>query len=236
MPELPAEFARRVARLAEDRESGASEILAAPLTLVRDAREAGAPLGPIVRAHPSMASLWNAALEALARSRRIQVDCAEGRPRLEGRRLASRFSAAGVPVRFFSDAAIGHALPGADAVMVGADAISPQWFLNKSGTRMLAAAAHLQGVPTYVIATRDKFIGPAVAEQVTLLEGPASEIWENPPTGVEVRNPYFEPVPLELATTVISDVGVLGAAMVADVCEAAEDAVILHALDELTRS
>ncbi len=40
---------------------------------------------------------------------------------------------------------------------------APDWFLNKTGTRMLAASAAQQGVPVYVVATRDKFVSPAVA-------------------------------------------------------------------------
>src|SRR5436190_1738139 len=80
------------------------------------------------------------------------------RPALEGRRLASRLAAAGIAVTYFSDAAISQALGGADAVVFGADAVAPEWFLNKSGTRMLAAAAGQQGLPVHVIATRDKFV------------------------------------------------------------------------------
>jgi translation initiation factor 2B subunit (eIF-2B alpha/beta/delta family) len=48
-----------------------------------------------------------------------------------------------------------------------------------------------------------------------------------------VRNPYFEPTPLDLIASVISDVGVLGADMVPDVCESAHDAFALEALKDL---
>jgi translation initiation factor 2B subunit (eIF-2B alpha/beta/delta family) len=270
----------RIALLASNRESGASEILEEVLAIFRDAMAAGVPLVPIARAvcraQPSMASVWNAALEllasdrpaerldtfaarvtrapaslgrmarayfeaggsgplrlvtisfsrtvvtvleAIAATRQLRVSCSESRPALEGRRLASRLAAAGVAVTFFSDAAIAHALGGADGVVFGADAVAPEWFLNKAGTRMLAAAAAQQGVPVQVMATRDKFVSHAVGSRLVLREGGASEIWESPPSGVSVRNPYFESTPLELVATVITDMGVLDSSAAVDVCD-----------------
>jgi translation initiation factor 2B subunit (eIF-2B alpha/beta/delta family) len=158
------------------------------------------------------------------------VSCSESRPALEGRRLAARLAAQGVPVTCYSDAAIGAALASAHAVVVGADAIGPEWLINKAGTRMLAAAAHHQGIPVYVAATRDKFVGRAVATRLTLREGSPAEIWETPPSGVEARNPYFETIPLDLVSLVISDAGLLGAALIPDVCASLHDPDILDAL------
>lgn len=281
---MTSDVASRIARLASDRESGASEILDEALAILRDALSAGgdvaAVAGRLCGAQPSMASIWNAAvaalasgpdlerfnrfalrvarapealarfavecfatgdrvaplrlvtlsfsrtvaaaLEAIARTRPLNVACSESRPALEGRRLAARLAAARIPVAFFSDAAVGHALGGADAVLVGADAVTPDWFLNKSGTRMLSAAAAQQAVPVHVIASRDKFLGHALASRLELREGTAGEIWDGAPAGVIVRNPYFESTPLDLVTSLITDAGVLGVGMVGDVCEALE--------------
>ena len=159
------------------------------------------------------------ALNAIRKIRPLAVSCSESRSALEGRRLATDLAAAGMPVTLFSDSAIAHALDDADAVMVGADAIAPSWFLNKSGTRMLAAAAAQRGVPVYVIAARDKFVPQQVADRLVIRSGDATEIWATPPPGVDVRNPYFESTPLDLVTAVISDVGILGTGMIPDVCE-----------------
>ena len=271
---------QRIALLASDRQSGASEILEEVLGIFRDAIAAGVPLLPIARAvcraQPSMASVWNAALEllasdrpaerldifaarvakaptslgrmardyfqagnagplrlvtisfsrtvvsvleAIAATRQLRVSCSESRPALEGRRLASRLAAAGVAVTFFGDAAIAHALGGADGVVFGADAVAPEWFLNKTGTRMLAAAAAQQGVPVQVLATRDKFVSHAVGSRLVMSEGAAAEIWESPPSRVSVRNPYFESTPLELVATLITDLGVLDSSAAVDVCD-----------------
>ena len=286
------EFEARIATIATDRESGASEILVEVLAILRDVIAVGEPIRPVARAlcraQPSMASVWNAAMEAmvpddgaarleqfamrvsrapeaiarfadealpdapmlrlvtisfsgsvaqllqsLRARRKMRVACSESRPALEGRRLASRLAGLGIPVTCYSDAAIGQALGSADAVIVGADAVGPEWVLNKSGTRMLAAAATQQGIPVYVVASRDKFVSRTVGARLVAKEGATSEIWFAPPPGVTVRNPYFELTPLDLIASVISDVGVLGAGMVPDVCEAAHDAFALETAKDL---
>jgi translation initiation factor 2B subunit (eIF-2B alpha/beta/delta family) len=172
-------------------------------------------------------------IDALRTHQPLRVACSESRPALEGRRLAAALAASGVPVSYFGDAAIGAALVDADAVLLGADAVTPGVFLNKSGTRMLTAAAGLAGVPVYVAATRDKFVTVALAARLDLREGDPAEVWDRPPDGVGVRNPYFEATPLDGVTTVISDIGVLGAGMVPEVCRAAHDEAMQRALDEI---
>jgi len=129
----------------------------------------------------------------------------------------------GVPVTCFTDAAIGHALGGADAVLVGADAVAAEWFLNKSGTRMLAATAAQEGVPLYVLASRDKFVSHTIANRLAGREGSSAEVWQGAPAGVAVRNPYFESTPLDLVTAIITDAGVLGAALAPEVCASMEE-------------
>jgi translation initiation factor 2B subunit (eIF-2B alpha/beta/delta family) len=163
------------------------------------------------------------AINAIRATRVLHVSCSESRPAQEGRRLAADLVAVGTSVDFFTDAAIAHALDSADAVIVGADAVGPTWFLNKCGTRMLAAAATQQGVPVYVVATRDKFVGHQLAGRLLVRSGDAREVWDVAPPGVAVRNPYFESTPLELITSVISDIGMLGTGMVAEVCASMDE-------------
>jgi translation initiation factor 2B subunit (eIF-2B alpha/beta/delta family) len=157
-------------------------------------------------------------LLALARRWPLHVACSEGRPALEGRTLATTLAANGVDVTFFGDAAIGHALERADALVLGADAVASDFFLNKSGTRMLAAAASQQGLPCYVVATRDKFVSRETAPRLQPREGASSEIWSKAPPGIAVRNPYFEATPLDLVAGLVTDLGVLGPADAGSVC------------------
>jgi translation initiation factor 2B subunit (eIF-2B alpha/beta/delta family) len=298
MGDLSDELSRRVAGIAENRESGAADLVDQALDILKTARAGGLALDDFARripkAQPSMAPLWNAAIaalasprdperldrfasrvaksaEALARfaagvfedrdasrplhmvtisaSRSVQtaldairqggpitVSCAEGRPGLEGRRLATHLASTRTPVTLYLDVALAQALGDADAVLVGADAVGPAAFLNKSGTRMLAAAAAQQGVPVYVVATRDKFVAPDVWAHLSIGEKPASEVWDEAPAGVLVRNAYFEPTSLDLVSAVISDAGVLGIGMVPQLCEALADPIAVEAFDRLIGS
>ncbi len=159
-------------------------------------------------------------IEALRAVRDVEVLCSESRPALEGRRLAARLAASGVPVTCFADTAIAHALLAADVVVLGADAVSPDWFLNKSGSWMLSAAAMQHGVPVYVVATREKFVDADLALRLTIRDEAGDEVWASPPPGVTIQNRYFERTPLDLVSAVITDTGTFGPAMVRDVCAA----------------
>jgi ribose 1,5-bisphosphate isomerase len=283
-------------RLAEDAESGASELVRLALDVLRrgagQGREALVEAARAVcRAQPSMAPMWGAAAAALARPgqaaevltrfeqrweragdalrrvardvfgetpgpplrlvtysysstvigvardlatvRRLRVSCAEGRPRYEGKRLANALAEAGISVEFFTDAGLAAALPGADALVVGADAVSPSWFLNKCGTLALAAAANLAGVPVFVLATRDKFLPAALADCLSIREHAANEVWASHPPAIRVRNPYFERVPLDLIAAVVTDAGQLGGGMMEEACRAALPGLTQEIVDTL---
>jgi translation initiation factor 2B subunit (eIF-2B alpha/beta/delta family) len=201
-------------------------------------RFAGVPLGrdssgPLRLVTLSASGTVLRLIASLLRTRDVTVACCESRPALEGRVLAQRLSNLGARVRYFTDAALATALDGADAVVVGADAVGSQAFINKIGTLMLATAASLKGVPLYVTATRDKLSMPALWPHLAGREGPPGQVWDDPPPGTTVSNPYFETVPLDLVTGVMSDLGVLGAGMLPDVCAALENDRMLAALDRL---
>jgi translation initiation factor 2B subunit (eIF-2B alpha/beta/delta family) len=176
------------------------------------------------------------AFVTLASSRPLRVACAEGRPALEGRRMAAGLAQAGIAVTLFSDGAIAEALADADAVVVGADAVASEWFVNKVGTRMLTAAAGMAGVPAYVIAAADKFCAPALAPFVSSRDGAPDEIWDSPPPSVAVRNPYFERVPLELVAAVITDGGIMPVPDVAAFCMSLEPATPTELVRQLARA
>jgi translation initiation factor eIF-2B subunit delta len=220
----------RLARFTERAARAPKAITRFALELLRDSATAGAPLRLVTL---SSSGTVVRVVEALHAERAIQLSCSESRPGLEGRRLATHLASLGIGVNCFTDAAIGQALSDADAVIVGADAVSPDWFMNKSGTRMLAAAASQQGVPVFVLASRDKFASSALALRLANRDGGASEIWSDAPPEVSVRNPYFERTPLELITAVVSDIGTLGSGMIPDACAAVHDAAALERIAAL---
>ena len=118
---------------------------------------------------------------------------------------------------------VGEAESAVDAVLTGADAVTPDWFLNKCGTHLLATAAASAGIPVYVLASRSTFLNPILSGAVHGRVGPAQEVWPSPPSDVDVVNPYFERVPLEVVSTFVTDVGPIGTGSVYQICESLVD-------------
>jgi hypothetical protein len=146
---------------------------------------------------------------ALARTLPVTVACAEGRPALEGRALAGELAQAGIAVELFTDGGASVALASASAVAVGADLVAGDWWVNKAGTGALAAAAFHLGIPVYVLSGRDKFLPPGLVPFTQLRSGPSPEVWDQPPAGVTVRNPYFERISTSVVTAFVTDIGLL---------------------------
>jgi methylthioribose-1-phosphate isomerase len=141
----------------------------------------------------------------------LLVSCAESRPANEGRDLARALAEARIPVDLYSDAAVCAVVPTADAVLVGADALSGVGFINKVGTSGICALATACGVAVYVLAGREKILPDDVFGSLALKPGSPHEIWRDPGAGVHVRNPYFEVIPLSLVSAIVTEVGVLQA-------------------------
>jgi len=295
---LISELTRRAAAIGPDNLSGASELSRQARGLLAEAlHQSCAPeiAAALVRAQPSMASVWNAAICAVesatvaevwsravrrwdradaalervaihaltsdgpppqrivtfsmsgsvvrvltrlaeASPQAIRVSCSEGRPTLEGQRLAAALSMSRIEVDFFTDAALGVALRDADLLLLGADAIGGTAWINKAGTQTLAAAAHVQGLAVHIVATSDKLVMPSLWPHLVLRHGQPDEVWTSAPPGVHVHNPYFESIPLDFVTTVITDIGVLGVGMVPSACASLETSDTRRGLDELLKA
>ncbi|HJN45182.1 MAG: hypothetical protein QGI10_06955 [Vicinamibacterales bacterium] len=172
-------------------------------------------------------------VETVGAQRTVRVACAEGRPIYEGREMVAGLAAAGLAVDVYTDAGLGAALHLSDVLLLGADAVTGDWVINKAGSAQLAALAGELGVPVYVVASRDKFVPPGVAALLQLRQGPAAEVWDQPPPGVTVRNPYFERVPLTLVRAVLSDGGMLDAGQVMKSCLEADRPLAIARLTSL---
>jgi len=147
-------------------------------------------------------------LLAVTRGANLTVCCAESRPKREGIGLAARLAAAGVDVQLFSDAGISSGVPGSDGILVGADAIGPEVFMNKVGTAAICALASSEGVPVYVLAGREKLLSGADIDRLAIVSGPPAQVLDPLPPGFRVVNPYFERISLRLATLIVTDAGV----------------------------
>lgn len=174
----------------------------------------------------------SAIVEAVIRTLRVPASCAESRPALEGRALAADLARDRLHVTVVSDAAIGSDLRAGDVVLVGADAIAAEWFINKTGTGQLCAAAMLAGIPAYVVAGLEKCVRPEIAAALTLRADVPATLWADAPEGVVVENVLFERVSHDRVAGVISDAGVLAGDMIAHACEASLPAAAARALLE----
>ena len=198
-------------QLARSCEAERADLIAAGEAVARTAVEL------LDRREPWIATLSNSRTvrDALRRARESGREpralVAEGRPRLEGRRLAAALAAEGLPVWLVADAALPLFLSQAHALWMGADAVTDRGVINKIGAYPAALAAREHSVPVYALAVRKKFL-PAGTPALKIVEMPPEEVWEEPAPGVRPRNLYFEVVPLELLRGVAVEDGVLGPA------------------------
>lgn len=144
-------------------------------------------------------------LESEAVPRGITVLCFESRPMNEGRDLASALAARGVDVAYAVDAAAHRLVPACEAVVMGADSVGDRGVVNKIGSALIALTAHSAGVPVHVLADQTKILPRGFPQGVDDVR-PGVEVWDAPP-GVDVWNHYFEPVPLQYVTTVVTESG-----------------------------
>lgn len=136
-----------------------------------------------------------------------RVLCFESRPMDEGRTFAEALAREEIEVTFAVDAAAYSLLPSCSLVLLGADSIGDRGVVNKIGSAALAHAAHLAGVPVYVLCDETKVLPPGFPQLVDD-DRPGSEVWKAP-AGVRIWNRYFEVLPLELVTGIVTDAEIL---------------------------
>lgn len=114
----------------------------------------------------------------------------ESRPAMEGKKTAKRL-AGDRDVCYFTDAAVADALDRADAVVMGADTVTDEGFLNKIGSRPLAFCAERLDTPWFVLSDEKKLLPPEVPHSFSE-KHPPGEVWDVGDDKIEVHNDYFE--------------------------------------------
>ena len=161
-----------------------------------------------VLTHSRSSTVLAALLEAKRAGRSFIVTATESRPMLEGRSLAASLSSEGINVTLIADSAVALALNKVDMVLLGADKVTPRDVINKIGTRLIALAARERDVPVYVLCDTSKFISEEYYETIREMKDPG-ELWEDPPSGVEPENSYFEPTPIDFFAGIVTEDGLL---------------------------
>ena len=153
--------------------------------------------------------------------RPIHALVAEGRPGLEGSRVAAwELRQAGVPYAVVTDAAAPGCIAAGEvqAVLVGADRICANGdVIATAGAYPLALACAASGIPFLVCAaTTAVDLATAGGADATLEEGRPTLVLRAggtrvAPEGTQVRNPLQDLVPAALVTTIVTETGVLRA-------------------------
>jgi len=150
----------------------------------------------------------SAAVEAtLARmaSRNVGVLVAESLPALEGAELARRLQETGLEATIVPDAEFPDHVGSSDVVLLGADAVTEQSFINKVGSLAAATAAQKAGVSLYVLAQKSKIIPSALVRTTRSADVPDGPAVSETDGGV--ISPLLEAVPINLVRAVITQDG-----------------------------
>ncbi len=92
------------------------------------------------------------------------------------------------------------------AVLLGADCVLPSGeVVNKVGSAHLALAARHFEKPVLVAAESLKFVRENSDMEIPREENSPLEVWADAPSGIDVANTYFEAVPAELITTIVTE-------------------------------
>ncbi|MGV8084708.1 MAG: translation initiation factor eIF-2B [Candidatus Bilamarchaeum sp.] len=165
----------------------------------------------IILTHCHSSTSTKVLIEAKKMKKKFSVICFETRPRYQGRTTATELASAGIDVSLSVDGGMSFSLKKADMVIVGADSITSRGdLINKIGTSALAHLAHMHDVSFYSAAELFKY------SPITLLgtrekieERDHSEVWDNPPRGVKIRNPAFEATSARYINGYITEIGVV---------------------------
>lgn len=127
----------------------------------------------------------------------------ESRPMFEGRLQADRLKDCGHHVTVITDALAANQIASVDFVLLGADKIYKDTFINKSGSLAIALACRHHKKPCYVMADSRKKVMDLSSNDENMLRKPDKEVWQNAPENINIINQYFEEVPHNLITEFI---------------------------------
>jgi translation initiation factor 2B subunit (eIF-2B alpha/beta/delta family) len=133
----------------------------------------------------------------------VQVYQTESCPALEGRIQATRLKKCGFNVSLISDTSMGSFLKKSEAVLLGADCISEDYFINKSGSLLIAELCRSYSIPLYIISDSRKIVSRNLASAD--FTSASSRIWDYISSPLNVKMDDFEKVPLSFVREIISD-------------------------------
>ncbi|MDH5690169.1 MAG: S-methyl-5-thioribose-1-phosphate isomerase [Candidatus Bathyarchaeota archaeon] len=164
-----------------------------------------------VLTHCHSSTVTNLLLRAKQEGKSFEVICTESRPVFQGRITAKEMLDAGIETTLIVDSAVRYFMNEVDLVVVGADAITSEGnVINKIGTSMVALAAKEARTPFYVVSELLKFDPATIHGDYEIIEErSSSEVWDDPPSGLTIRNPAFDVTRREFIHGIICEEGII---------------------------
>ena len=141
----------------------------------------------------------------------LELFVLESRPLLEGRKTA-KFLSKYFKTTLIIDAAMGKFLEQTDLVLIGTDSILRDGsIINKIGSYPLTALSKLKDIEVFVVGDSFKYnLRTHYGYEILIEEKLSSEVFNiNGDTNIDVLNYYFEVIPSEYISGIISDLGIL---------------------------
>lgn len=136
-------------------------------------------------------------------NKKLKVIVSESRPKLEGRIFTQKLLQNNINVELITESMIFQISKKIDAGIIGADIIlSNGNIINKVGSSLIAICCKNFNKPFYVLADKSKIKSNNNFKQK---EMPPEEIWRHSNKKLKINNFYFEEIPKELITKIITD-------------------------------
>ncbi len=146
-------------------------------------------------------------LRAHSLKKRFHVYSLKSHPPDEGVHTAEFLLKENIKTTLIADAEMGLFMPQMNFVLIGADRVFEDGFVNKAGTLPLLVTAKHFNVPVYLAFDTWKILLKQ-DKAIKFLERENSEIYNNKKHKLHVQNFYFESIPLNLVQKVICEDGV----------------------------
>jgi translation initiation factor 2B subunit (eIF-2B alpha/beta/delta family) len=121
----------------------------------------------ILLTHSRSATVFSVIQEGVQREKVREVVVTQSYPLGEGITFSREIEELGVETRLIPDSAIGSLMPICDCVLIGADALTEKFLVNKVGSLLLALAAQHSKKPFYCAVDTFKFVPSRVYKKMT---------------------------------------------------------------------
>jgi ribose 1,5-bisphosphate isomerase len=175
--------------------------------------------GMLIETHCHSSTVTRMLAKAKEEDKEFTVICTETRPAYQGRITARELVELGIQTIFIVDSAARSYMGDVDLVVVGADAITSEGnVVNKIGTSGIAVLANEARKPFYVVSELLKFDPETLGGECEKIEHRnPTEVWNEAPKGLSVRNPAFDVTPNRYIHGIICEEGVISPQSVTEV-------------------